>query len=175
MVNFTEDTWRNITDKLSVIHNYGIFEKKWLVENKLAKLIAATPYLAESVKPDIVSFSHLSLYLLSLTETGKTIFVHREIDDSNLYSRLDPLIYFSTGDQEVIEASNALLGLCMLSNYKKDSQRDRKSGKYNPVASGKWQFDTMKETLLATLAKNSRAEELLQIYPVQEALKGNWM
>lgn len=173
MRNFTNVIWESITDKAAVVFNYSIAEKAWLKNNKIAKIIVATPYIAESLKPEVVSFSHLSLYLVSCTEIGKTIFFHKEEDDADIYSRLFPITNFVTGDKDAIQTSNDLLALCMISNYKNDSSIDKKTGKYNPVALGKWDYDELSKKLKENILKNKKSE-LTELMTIDEAIKGIW-
>ncbi len=173
MTQFDDKKWDDFVNKISVVFNYGIAEKEWLFNNRLAKLIAATPFIAESRKAEIVSFSHLSLYLLSLTEIGKTIFVHREIDNDDVFSRLHPVTHYISGKRDVIDASNGLLALCMLSNYNKDRTHDLEKGKYNPVALGIWDYNELSENLVTTISKCQNSE-LFEIYSIKEARKGIW-
>lgn len=173
MRKFTNVMWESVTDKAAVVFNYSIAEKAWLKNNKIAKVIVATPYIAESLKPEVVSFSHLSLYLVSCTEIGKTIFIHKEADDADIYSRLFPITNFLSGDKDVIQTSNDLLALCMISNYKKDSSIDEKTGKYNPVALGKWDYDELSRKLKENILKNKKSE-LTELMTIDEATKGIW-
>ncbi len=173
MRRFTNAIWESLTDKAAVVFNYSIAEKAWLKNNKIAKIIAATPYIAESLKPEVVSFSHLSLYLLSCTEIGKTIFIHKEADDVDIYSRLLPITNFLTGDKDIIQMSNDLLALCMIANYKKDSGIDKKMGKYNPIALGKWDYDELSKKLEENILKNKESE-ITELMTIDDALKGIW-
>lgn len=47
------------------------------------------------------------------------------------------------GNKITIQRSIDLLTLCMITNYKEDAENDLKLGKYNPVALGKWDYDSL--------------------------------
>jgi hypothetical protein len=56
----------------------------------------------------------------------------------------------------------ALLGLCMLSGYRRGAASDELLGEYNPVGSGAWSGDSREKALLATIgAKLSAAMDAI--------------
>ena len=136
-------------------------------------LIATTPFLAGCNKAIETSFSHLTIYLMSIDESAKDIYCHKEEDDEDIYSRLFPISIFSGGKREIIECCMDLMVLCMLSNYKKDSEEDKLIGKYNPINSGKWDYETMFAKLIENIDR-SITTEILNIYTKEDAIKGYW-
>jgi len=55
----TDNQWDNILNRASVVLNFGIDKKEKIKNSKMAKLIAATSYLAGCHKATETSFSHL--------------------------------------------------------------------------------------------------------------------
>ncbi|MBI9102692.1 MAG: hypothetical protein JEY99_09765 [Spirochaetales bacterium] len=169
----TNEQWEQVSSRARAVLNYGIEQKEWLERCRTARLITATPFLAGCDKAMTTALSHLTIYLLSLDESTKDIYFHQSEDDSDIYSRLHPLSHFKGGDKSIIQCSMDLLALIMISNYKKDSEKDAAIGKYNPLSSGEWDYDLMSKKLLMNI-ENSITPEISAIITVEEALKGYW-
>lgn len=173
MGEFSEEIWEAITDRVSVVFNFGVAQKEWLKKNTIAKLITATPYLAECRKKEVIAFSHLSLYIIAQSEVGKNVFFHKEEDDLDIYSRLQPISHFVEGNKITIQRSIDLLTLCMITNYKEDAENDLKLGKYNPVALGKWDYDSLSKKLIENISANDD-QDMDSIFSINDALRGYW-
>ena len=169
----TNEQWENILSRAAAVFNFGIEKKEELKSSRMAKLIAATPFLAGCNKAAEISFSHLSIYILSLDESAKDIYFHKPEDDEDIYSRLFPISGFSGGNREIIKCCMDLMALCMLSNYKKDSEKDKLIGKYNPINNGKWNYETISAKLIENIDK-SITTEILNIYTKEDSLKAYW-
>jgi hypothetical protein len=163
--------WDEISSRARAVLNYGIEQKQWLEESRMAKFIAAIPFLARCDKPLVTSFSQLIIYLVALDESARDIYMHSSEDDNDLYSRLLPLLSCSGGDPELLQCCRDLLALCMVSNYKKDSAVDEELGKYNPVFSGKWDGEALVKELVDKITKTI-TPEISEYFTVEEALKG---
>lgn len=169
----TNEQWENVLSRAGAVLNFGIEKKEQLKNSKMAKLIAATPYLAGCNKTIETSFSHLLIYLMSFDESAKDIYFHKPEDDSDIYSRLFPISNFSGGKTEVLECCRDLMTLCMLSNYKKDIEEDIKIGKYNPINDGKWDYKAISSNLIKNINKTI-SPEIAEIYTIETALKAYW-
>lgn len=169
----TDEQWENVLSRAGAVFNFGIEKKEQLKNNKMARLIAATPFLAGCNKATETSFSHLVIYLMSLDESAKDIYFHNEEDDEDIYSRLFPINGFSGGNREIIQCCMDLMALCMLSNYKKDKEEDEAIGKYNPVGIGKWDYEFMSKQLTESIQKTITSD-ISTIYTVENAQKGLW-
>jgi hypothetical protein len=169
----TEEQWSDLAGRAGAVLNLGIKEKAWLKHSKMARLIAATPFLAACEKAKATAFSHLILYLVAMDESARNIYFHSPADDGDVYTRLFPIGSFMGGDPGVIRCFLDLTALTMLAGYKKDAGEDRRWGKYNPLNEGKWDYDAMSEQLIERIRENSRPE-IEAIYTVEDALKGYW-
>ena len=169
----TEEQWENILARAGAVLNFGIEKKEQIKNSKLAKLIAATPYLAGCNKTSETSFSHLLIYLMSLDESAKDIYFHKPEDDADIYSRLFPISSFSGGNKEIIQCCMDLSALCMLTNYKKDMDKDKTIGKYNPVSEGVWDYNSL-YTKLSDNIDRLITPEMSKIYTKDDALQGYW-
>ncbi|MEA1973536.1 MAG: hypothetical protein U9N34_09655, partial [Candidatus Cloacimonadota bacterium] len=118
----TNEQWENVLSRAGAVLNFGIEKKEQVKNSKMAKLIAATPFLAGCDKAIETSFSHLLIYLMSLDESAKDIYFHKPEDDADIYLRLFPISNFLGGKKEIIQCCMDLKALCMLSNYKKDTE-----------------------------------------------------
>ncbi len=169
----TDLQWEDVLSRVGVVLNFGIEKKQQVKNNRLARLIAATPYLAGSSKALETSFSHLLIYSMSLDESVKDFFFHKEEDDNDIYSRLFPISSFYGGDSEIIQCCMDLIALCMISNYKNDAEDDKLMGKYNPLNQGTWEYETISVRLMKNI-KKTVTNEISQIYTIDDALKGYW-
>jgi len=169
----TTEQWENVLNRAGAVFNFGIEKKEQLKNSRMAKLIVATPYLAGCNKATETALSHLIIYLISLDESTKDLYFHKPEDNDDIFSRLFPISNFSGGDKDIIKCSMNLIALCMLSNYKKDIKQDREFGKYNPINDGKWDYDSMSETLIQNIDETTNPE-ISYIYTKEDSLKGYW-
>ena len=170
----TNEQWENVLSRAGVVLNFGIEKKEQVKNSKMAKLIAATPFLAGCNKVEETSFSHLIIYLMSIDESAKDIFFHKEEDNCDLYSRLFLISSFSGGNKEIIQCCMDLIALCMLSNYNKNYEEDKLIGKYNPINKSDWDYETMSKILIEKIDKY-KTSEILTVYTKEDALKGYWI
>ena len=169
----TDEQWENVLARAAAVLNLGIVKKEKIKNSKLAKLIAATPYLAGCNKTSETSFSHLLIYLMSMDESAKDIYFHKPEDDADIYSRLFPISSFSGGNKEIIQCCMDLSALCMLANYKKDMDNDKTIGKYNPVSEGVWDYNSL-YTKLSDNIDRLITPEISKIYTKDDALQAYW-
>jgi len=169
----TSEQWSNLTGRAGAVLNYGIKEKEWLKSCKMARLVTEVPYIAGCEKPETTAFSHLMIYLIALHESAKDLFLHKPEDDKEIASRLFPLSDFIGGDASIIQSCLDLMGLCMISNYKKNADEDKILGKYNPINSKKWNYEIESEKLMQRINK-TMTPEIAAVYTVEDALKGYW-
>ncbi len=69
------------------------------------------------------------------------------IDDS-LYSRIDPLLHFSSGNPEIIKGTKILLALWMIEDQFCDIYIDNENNKFNPISIGQFKYKEVKNHLL---------------------------
>ena len=169
----TNEQWKNVLSRVGAVLNFGIEKKEQVSNSKMAKLIAAVPFIAGCNKATETSFSHLLIYLMSLDESAKDIYFHKEENDSDIYSRLSPIINFSGGNTDIIHCSMDLVALCMLSNYNNDAEEDKAIGKYNPINAGKWDYETMSAKLIQNI-ETTITTSISDIYTVEDSLSGYW-
>ena len=168
-----DEKWGNVLARAGAVLNFGIEKKEQIQNSKMAKFIATVPYLAGCNKALETSFSHLMIYLMSLDESAKDIFFHKPEDDRDIYSRLFPISNFSGGNREIIQCCMDLTALCMLSNYKKDIEEDRETGKYNPINEDAWNYDSLSKNLIENIDKNISAE-ISALFTKEDAVEGYW-
>jgi hypothetical protein len=137
---FPESEWTEIADRVGSAFRMTEEEKRGLAEGRIAKLIAATPFLAGCEEARRTAVAHLGVYLLSIRPETKPCFNSRPGDDGTVLERLRLISDFKGGDKRIIERGLNLLALNMVSDYKRDIEEDERLGKYNPVATGAWDF-----------------------------------
>jgi hypothetical protein len=138
---FPESSWAEIAGRVAEAFRMTEEEKVWLFNGKIAKLIAAIPFLAGCEDAERTAAAHLGTYLLSVRET-KCYFNAQVADKVSVLERLRLISNFKGGDQKIIERGLCLLALNMVSDYHRDIEEDAALGKYNPIAAGDWDFES---------------------------------
>lgn len=115
--------------------------------NRVAKLVGLLPYIAESKDAERTALTHLATFVLANRGQSRFVFDHKPADDESVLARLRTIADFQEGDAALIARGMALLGLCLLSGYRRDSESDVLLGEYNPLASGAWTFDVQDRVL----------------------------
>lgn len=172
-MSISGEQWSRISSRIRAVFNFGIEKSEWLMSCRIAKFIAAIPFLAGCEKAEETAFSNLSIYILSTNESSKDIYFHKPSDNSDIYSRLKPISHFNGGDEKTIQCCLDLIALNMISNYKKDAEYDRTIGKYNPVADGSWNYYSISSKLIKSINKKITAG-ITELYTIEEASKGYW-
>lgn len=169
----TKEQWETVSSRARVVLNYGVVQTERLEKSRIARFIAAVPFLADCGKATATSFAHLLIYLAALDDSAKELFFHTEEDNKDLYLRLAPILGFCGGDTELLRCCRDLLALCMVSNYRKNMEEDRALGKYNPLSTGVWDAGALIEELTESISKRI-TPEIAAFYTAEEALQGYW-
>ncbi|MBB6479524.1 hypothetical protein [Spirochaeta isovalerica] len=139
--SLSDTTWHELIDRMSVLFSLSDDMNQRFKKCKLAKLIAALPFIAGCDDPYRTALSHLSITYLASHEAGKDIFNHNFADNKALLKRLEPISHFSGGHKTIIDRGMNLLAVIMLADHKKDIENDKISDKYNPLSSEVWNFE----------------------------------
>ncbi|HAK47590.1 MAG TPA: hypothetical protein DCO79_16920 [Spirochaeta sp.] len=169
----TNKEWDKISSRVRAVYNFGVEKSEWFKVCKMARLIAAVPFLAGCDKPEESSFTHLAVYIMSIDDSTKDIYFHKAEDDADVYSRLQPISNFNGGNRKVIQCCMDLIALNMVTNYEKDAEEDKAIGKYNPVEAGAWNYGAVSEKLIEDI-KSNITSEISEVYTVDDALRGLW-
>jgi len=162
---FAETTWIQLFTAIGAAFRFDTLEYERFSDSKVARLIAAIPYLASCENPERTALSHLATLVLASRNATRKAFSHKPQDDANPLARLATIADFQGGDRRIIDKGLALLGIVLVSGYLHDAKRDIQSGKYNPVASLAWN----PESLLAGLAVQAG----LEVSPEMDGLLGS--
>ncbi len=133
-----ETHWDDIAEQVSSAMNLSTERRLRLFNNQIARHIVLIPYISGSLSPSRDACSCLSIYLLSISPETKHLYSHTPTDDSDPFQRLLHLMTYSSGDEKIQRAGIALLIMNMIHGYTRDRDRDRLTGKYNPIVSGVW-------------------------------------
>jgi hypothetical protein len=166
---FTE--WENIAASVADAFRMDKEDSEWLMNKNLAKLIAAIPYLAGCDDPGRTAITHLGAYILSIRI--KTVANCQPTDDVNLLRRLEMINNFIGGDQAIIQKGMSLIALNMIADYARDIEEDRMFGKYNPVDSGAFNYETEKKGLEYNI-RSVECLEMDEIMSINESLTRGW-
>jgi len=163
---FPESKWAEISGRVAEAFRMTTEEKERFAGGRIARLIAAIPFLAGCADAERSAVAHLGIYLLSTRET-KRYFDTRPEDAVSVLERLRLGSNFIGGDKAIIEKGLCLLALNMVSDYKRDVEEDAGLGKYNPISAGAWDFESTVEELEYKIVSVT-CEEMDEIAPIVE-------
>jgi len=149
--------WEDLAFKICKSFSFTEEESCNFLSNKVAKLIGCLPKIAETKTPERDGCSNLAVYIMSIRDT-KQIYNHQAHDDTDVFARLQDIMNFNGGAQDILQKGMTLLALMMVNDYKRDVDSDILDGKYNPVASGAWDFNLIRAQLIAEYEKNDIQE-----------------
>lgn len=170
---FPESEWMEIADRVGSAFRMTGDEKRSLSEGRIAKLIAATPFLAGCDEARRTAVAHLGSYILSIRPETKKYADCSKGDGAALLERFRLISNFKGGDSRIIERSLNLLALNMVSDYRRDIEEDDRLGKYNPIAAGLWNFEEMVVDLQYKVAC-VECPEMDEILPIELSPMGYW-
>jgi len=170
---FTGELWLEIADDLIAAFRMNALEAKALRENRIARLVAALPFLAGCEDAGRTAVAHLGTYLLSVRDT-KRWFCATPEDGSSILERLRLGASFKGGDKDILQRGMSLLALNMISDYKRDLAEDAALGKYNPLGAGDFKFEETVEELEWAIAKRP-CDEMDEIINAGEMPLSYWV
>ena len=141
-----------LVTELSNVFRFTKEEKEKFSKNKVAKLIASIPFVANCVEPERTAIAHLCLYVSELKGFQKYC-AHTPSDDSDIFNRLAFISTFEGGNRAIIEHGMNILALIMIENYKRTEKSDKEQGIYNPFVAKTWNYRNIKNKLLWDINK----------------------
>lgn len=138
--------WERSVDEIAVSFNMDKKERDLLQKNKVARLIGVIPFLAGCENPERTGLSNIATYIIA-AKGSKKVFKHSFSDNESLLKRLFMISHFQGGDQAIIRKGMMLLALNMIHGYKRDCDKDRMKGEYNPVLSRAWDYNSLVQEL----------------------------
>ena len=149
--DFTEEMWHSLTSRLAKVFGLDDEGLSLVRSNRVFKLVAALPFLAQCEEPERLALSHMGTYHLASHPATREVFAHNFLDSSDLFRRLEPISHFSGGDRRVIDRGMKLLAKAMVADHIHDAEEDRKRSKMNPVNAGHWNGDELISQLSAEI------------------------
>lgn len=172
MTQFSQAAWNEIVTAISRTFRFTEAEETAFSSNETAHLIAAIPFIAGCDEAERTAIAHLSVYIAAI-RGGRTIFDHTETDDGDILNRLRLIMQFKGGNREAIGHGMNLLALVMVNGYKRDQDKDRKSGEYNPLNSGAWNYDETCGKLTSAI-RASFSDNIASLMSVEGAYGKIW-
>jgi len=141
--------------------------------NKVARLVGLLPFVAGCDDAQRTALAHLAVFVVANRGESRRVFDHSPTDDAEPLARLRTIADFKGGDAATLERGMALLGLCMVSGYRRDAELDRILDAYNPanVDSSK---AAVAESRFREVIAVTKPTELDAILSIEEAEKGYW-
>jgi hypothetical protein len=171
--SFGTDLWKELASQVAAAFRLSKEEAAKLQDNKTARLIAAIPYLAGCDHPARTALAHLGTFLLASSASCKKVFDHDPSDDKSPTARLAPIADFVGGDKAIIAEGMNRLAMIMANGYRKDVEKDKKSGEYNPVGAAVWKTEELHARYLST-AKSAASTALDPVMTAEEAVRFFW-
>ncbi len=147
--NFVNEIFTAIVDTFRFTES----ETRELYNSKVAKYIAAIPFVAGCQDAKRTALAHMAIYFTEL-RGGSTIFDHCNDDNASLLSRLRLISLFKGGNEKVIKHGMNYLALCMIDGYKASAMTDKENGVYNPLNDGSWDYAFLKTSLENDIKEN---------------------
>jgi len=141
--------------------------------SRVARLVGLLPYLAGCDDAERTALSHLATLVVAGRGEARRAFDHAPADDAEPLARLRTISDFKGGDEAIISRGLALLGLCMVSGYRRDLEADRLLGSYNPVLEAPKAADAA-ETSLRRALEAGKPNDADAVLSVDEAVKAYW-
>ncbi|MDC7239096.1 MAG: hypothetical protein PQJ50_01920 [Spirochaetales bacterium] len=136
-----DQVWKEQCDQvLEYLPSYRNFENR-IRRNKVARLIAQLPYLAGTERPERDGMSNLVIFILSSYGSTKKLFRHVPEDDSSVFERLKPIMNFTGGNEKILDRGMSLIAMVLVNDYRRDMEEDLTTGHYNPLNSGRWNYE----------------------------------
>jgi hypothetical protein len=107
---------------------------------------------------------------MASAESCKKVFDHDPSDNLSPTARLTPIADFEGGDKAVLTEGMNRLALIMVNGYKKDLEKDKQSGEYNPILAKSWDY----EAIVARLSVGKVPSPLDSIIPAEAVTKTFW-
>lgn len=141
-------------------------EKNKLLNCKVAKLIALSPYLMECDDADRQSVICLSNYVLGT----KVKSISQLKSGEEIGKRISYVLPTSTGNVAIMYKIHKMLTMISLNYFKADKEEDNKNGKYNPLDTSVYSinYDITKSSLLSSV-NSIDSPEVDSIMTVEEA------
>jgi hypothetical protein len=121
--------------------------KDFILKHRLCRLIGMLPFIAGTDNPFRDGYTNLSLFLLSKFNPVTDVYSHQHQDDSDIMHTLIPYCHFSGGDEKLLSRGMHLVAMVLLMDYKINRDRDLDQNRYNPLNSGKWNYEDVMDTL----------------------------
>lgn len=167
-----EFNWDHQVSQISESFRFNDKERASLRESKIAKLIGVLPFLSSCENQERTSLRHLATYIIA-SRGSKDVFYHNIFDNNDVLSRLYSINTFVGGDKLVIEKGMKLLALNMVHNYLRDIEEDSIRNKYNPIASGVWNYKLIVKELEHDISKIDY-KEMDEYFNIIEAPFSYW-
>ena len=173
-----EKTWESFCKELTKVFKLTKKEEQRLSKNTAAHFLYRLPFITGCINPERTALANLILYITEAFLFNKTphllsVTNHTPEDDSNIFSRLSPLMNYNGGNSKALAHGTALLALIMLCGYDKSRNKDSLKGVYNPLNSGAWNFAEKKEELLSIINDNFCTEVDKEL-SVEKAMNIGW-
>jgi len=170
---FDDQLWDELSGKTAKAFRMLPWTAAKLKNNRTARLIAALPFIAGCEHPERTALAHLATFVLASSESCKRVFDHDESDNVTPTARLAPIADFQGGDKAVIEEGMARLAMIMANGYKKDLEKDKKNGEYNPILAGAWKHEELASKFKAA-QKSTSTRALDSEISADDALLNFW-
>jgi len=164
--------WNHLVNVISSAFRLTEKERIILYKSRIARLIAAIPYIADCEDKERTAVSHLGTYILTIRTNN--IFDCKPSDTKSMFQRIRMINNFIGGDLEVVNRGLNLLILNIISDYARDIDEDIKLGKYNPITAGVWCLKEEKRDIIKKI-KAVKCRYMDEVMSVDQAQIDWWL
>jgi len=143
----SDELWNDLCSRLfEALPSYGEFEDR-VRKNTVARLVGLLPFIGRTERPYRDALTNMSIFMISSYGPGKDIYTHIPADDADVLSRLTPIMNFTGGRKKILDRGMNLIAMVLVNDYRKDQEEDRRTGHYNPLNAGVWDYVSIMEEL----------------------------
>jgi len=168
----TTARWAALAQSVAEAFRMPAAEAEALERSMTARMIGALPFLAGCDQAERTAITHVSVYVLSSRGANRAAFDHLPEDDVHPRRRLASIENFQGGDPAILERGMNLLTLQMLCGYARDQAKDLVTGEYNPLLSGAWNAEALRDELIAKIV-DTPCPEMDGVMTIHDA-QANW-
>lgn len=144
--------WTYIAEEMSKVFRFTTEERYQFENSNTAKFIATIPFEAGCEEPERTAIAHLCIYVAEQRGFQK-YYAHLPSDDEDVFNRLSRILTFKGGNSEIINHGMNVLALIMIEGYRRSMKCDKENNIYNPLVSGNWNYQLIKNKLIWEINK----------------------
>ena len=163
--------WNNLVNIVSSAFHLTEKERIALYKSRIARLIAAIPYLAGCEDVERTAISHLGIYMFTIRT--RNFFCTGTEEIKGLFKRMRMINNYLGGKTTLLERGMNLILLNILAEYEHDLSETWNPKKQDPMIAGIWYLKEEKDDLIKRI-KAVNAPYMDEIITIEQAMIEWW-